>query len=112
MDEIDDDNILSFADAQAKTAGVSPEFSELIHKLNNHFNLTISLSDSRLERLKSLYSVLNTAAIEQHDIDIEGFSDEHIELFRSGVKLGRAQMLTDIIVCVLEEDGLLIRKQP
>lgn len=107
----DQDNIISLQDAKAKAAGISPELAQVIAQLNQRFGIHIDLNDERLDRFKILYLALNEAAKQTHDIELEGATDRYQNAFLQGVELGRAQMMTDVIVCILEQDGLIERHQ-
>ena len=106
-----DKNILSFLNAKAKAAGIEVGLVEVIEQINQRFNLNIDMNDARLERLKSLYSVLNEAAVQRHTFELEKASPEVQKVFEKGIEVGKAQLLMDLIVCILEQDGLIERKQ-
>lgn len=107
----DQDKIISLQDAKAKAAGISPELAQVITQLNQRFGIRIDLSDERLNRFKMLYPALNEAATQQHDIALKGVPEAYQKAFLQGVELGKGQMMIDVIICILEQDGLLERKQ-
>lgn len=107
----DQDKIISLQDAKAKAAGICPELAQVIDQLNHRFGIHIDLNDERLDRFKILYPALNEAAKQTHDIKLGGVPDLYQQAFLQGAELGRAQMMTDVIVCILEQDGLIARHQ-
>lgn len=107
----DQDKIVNLQDAKAKAAGISPELAQVITQLNQRFGIRIDLSDERLDRFKMLYPALNEAATQQHEIELKGAPEAYQRAFLQGVELGKAQMMTDVIVCILEQDGLIERNQ-
>lgn len=107
----DQEKIVSLQDAKAKAAGISPELAEVITQLNERFSVRIDLNDERLERFKMLFPALDEAATQQHEIQMEGAPEQAKKAFAQGVEVGKAQMMTDVIICILEQDGLIERKQ-
>jgi hypothetical protein len=107
----DEDNIVSLNAAKAKAAGVSPDMAQVIDQLNARFRIRIDLSDDRLDRFISLFPALDSAAKQNHEIELERSSPEVKQAFAKGVEVGKAQMMTDVIVCILEQDGVIDRDQ-
>ncbi len=105
-----DDKIINFHNKRAEAAGIQPEIGTVIEQLNQRFGIRIAMDDPRLERFKSLYPILDAAAKQTHSIQLDVADDALRETFVKGVDVGRAQMMTDLIVCILEEDGLLERR--
>lgn len=108
---MDEKNVISLTEAKAKAAGVSPELIEVIDQLNTRFDIRIDIHDERLERFKLLYSALNEAATQGHHFQVENENVEIQNAFLRGVDVGRAQMMTDVIICILEQDGLISRSE-
>lgn len=106
----DTPKIVNLNDAKAKAAGVSPELAQVIEQLNQRFGIRIDLTDTRLERFKLLFPALNEAAMQQHDVAVHHEDAAVQKAFRQGLGVGKAQMMTDVIVCILEQDGLIERK--
>jgi hypothetical protein len=106
---MDDAKIISLQDIKAKAAGVDPEVAEVIRQLNGRFGINIDISDERLDRFKNIYPALNEAALQKHGIDIDSEDPKLAAAFNRGVEVGKAQMMTDVIVCLLEQDGLIER---
>jgi hypothetical protein len=107
----DEGNIVSLHDVKAKAAGVSPELAQVLEQLNDRFNIRIDMGDERLERFKLLFPALDAAANQTHDIMLENSSAEVQKAFTKGVEVGKAQMMTDVIICILEQDGVIERDQ-
>jgi hypothetical protein len=107
---MDSDKVVSLADAKARAAGVSVELASVIEKLNQRFGINIDIADERLDRFKSLYPVLEEAAKQHHQFDNTSQNPAQQQAFRQGIDVGKAQMMIDIIVCLLEQDGVLFRR--
>ena len=105
------DNIIDLLHIKAKAAGVDPHFQTLIQQLNARFGLHIESNDQRLERLKDLYPVLETTAQTNHKYHLEEHNLTPEDAFLKGVEFGKTQALLDLIVCLLEADGI-IEKTP
>jgi hypothetical protein len=108
---VDDKNIVSLQAAKAKAAGISTELASVIEQLNARFNIRIELTDERLERFKSWFPTLDEAAKQHHHFEMKNASTEVKDAFKQGVEVGKAQMMTDVIICILEQDGLIKRDQ-
>lgn len=106
---MDDNKVIHLQDIKAKAAGVNPEVAEVIRQLNERFAINIDISDERLERFKNIYPALNEAAVQTHNYDLESDDPNVTASFNRGVEVGKAQMMTDVIVCLLEQDGLIER---
>lgn len=105
----DDRNIIHLKDARARAAGVSPEMADVIRQVNDRFGIEIDLNDRRLKRFKGLFPALSEAAALTHEIKISPARDHFRRAFHQGAEAGRAQMMMDVIICVLEQDGVLNR---
>jgi hypothetical protein len=106
-----EEKVVSLNAAKAKAAGISPDMAQVIEQLNARFGIRIELSDERLDRFKSLFPALDSAANQHHAIELERSSPEVKQAFAKGVEVGKAQMMTDVIICILEQDGVLNRDQ-
>ncbi len=107
---MDTDKVISLTEAKARSAGVSVDLAAVIQQLNQRFGITIDLADKRLERFKGLHPVLEEAARQRHQFDNPGLNPALQQAFNQGIEVGRAQMMIDVIVCLLEQDGVLSRK--
>ncbi|PTY38545.1 hypothetical protein BGP77_00010 [Saccharospirillum sp. MSK14-1] len=101
--------IINLAEAKAKAAGVSTGLVDVIDQLNERFGIRIDITDERLARFNRLYAALDEAAMQHHEYQLEEHDSAMQSIFNQGVEVGRAQMMTDVIICVLEQDGLLKR---
>ena len=106
---MDETKVISLQAKKAEAAGVHPELAELISQLNGRFAIQIDLTDERLDRFKQIYPALNEAAQQGHKFSVESDDTEIVAAFNRGVEVGKAQMMTDVIVCLLEQDGLIQR---
>jgi hypothetical protein len=104
-----DDKVIPFYQAKAKAAGADPELAAVIEQINQRFELNIDLSDSRLSTFKALFPALNEAAMQTHEVSVETGNPSIEKAFLEGVNAGKAQMMIDVIICILEKDGLLNR---
>jgi len=107
---MDENKVISLDEIKAKAAGVSSELVEVINQLNERFGIRIDFTDERLERFKLLHSALDQAAKQKHEFRLDELAPDVEEAFRQGVEVGKAQMMTDVIVCILEQDGVIERK--
>ncbi|MDX1342213.1 MAG: hypothetical protein R3309_10095 [Reinekea sp.] len=107
---MDDKNVIHWLDAKAKAVGVSPQLLSVIQQLNDRFGIQIDVADERLSRFKMLFPALDQAAAQHHDIDLKDADLATQRIFEQGVELGKAQMMTDVIICILEQDGLVLRQ--
>lgn len=106
---MDKNKVINLQDIKAKAAGVNPEVAEVIRQLNERFGINIDICDERLDRFKNIYPALNEAASQAHGYDLQSDDPVVSEAFNRGVEVGKAQMMTDVIVCLLEQDGLIER---
>ena len=106
----DDPNVIQLKDIKARAAGVSPELADVVRQINERFRINIELTDPRLSRFKKLFPALSEAAAQEHEVEISPAREHVKRAIRQGVDAGRAQMMMDVIVCILEQDGLLQRK--
>lgn len=102
--------VIHIKDAKARAAGVSPELADVIGQINERFGAQIELNDPRLTHFKKIFPALSEAAAIEHDMDITPAREHTRRAFRQGTEAGRAQMMMDVIVCILEQDGLLQRQ--
>ncbi len=103
------DKIIDLLQVKAKAAGVDPQFQNLIEQLNHRFNLHIESSDPRLDRLKTLYPILENTAQMNHKIELTGNPKSMRDAFLQGIEFGKTQTLLDLIVCLLEADGVITK---
>ncbi|TCS43093.1 hypothetical protein [Reinekea marinisedimentorum] len=106
---MDENKVINLQEIKAKAAGVDPEVAEVIRQLNERFGINIDICDERLERFKHIYPALNEAAQQTHGYDLQSDDPSITAAFNRGVEVGKAQMMTDVIVCLLEQDGLIER---
>ena len=104
-----DDKVIPFYKAKAKATGTDPELAAVIEQINQRFGVSIDLSDTRLIGFKALFPTLNEAATLSHDISVDTGNPAIEKAFLEGVKAGKAQMMIDVIICILEKDGLIDR---
>jgi hypothetical protein len=104
-----EDKVIPFHEAKAKAAGADPELAAVIEQINQRFGISISLTDSRLGRFKDLFPALNEAATQSHEIKVDTGNPAIEKAFIEGVNAGKAQMMIDVIICILEKDGLIGR---
>ncbi|MFQ3281840.1 hypothetical protein [Reinekea sp.] len=104
-----DDKIIPFYEAKAKATGTDPDLAAVIEQINQRFGVNISLTDHRLAGFKALFPVLNEAATLTHDISVDTGNPAIEKAFLEGVSAGKAQMTIDVIICILEKDGLINR---
>ncbi len=106
---MDDNKVVSLQKAKAKAAGVSLDLAEVIGQLNERFGINIDITDRRLDSFKHIFPALNEAATQTHSFIIEQDDKNMQRAFQKGVDIGKAQMMTDVIVCLLELEGLIER---
>ena len=106
---MDETKVISLQAKKAEAAGVHPELAELIRQLNERFGISIDIKDRRLDRFKGIYPALNEAAQQDHEYSVQSNDTEVLTAFNRGVDMGKAQMMIDVIVCLLEQDGLIER---
>ena len=108
---MDDSKIVKLSDAKARAIGVSPQLLQTIEQINHRFGIHIDVTDERLTRFKMVFPALDAAAAQQHQFNLDNASEHDQQVFAQGIDVGKAQMMTDVIICLLEQDGLIQREQ-
>jgi len=108
---VDDSKVINLTDAKARAVGVSPQLLQVIDQINRRFGIHIDVTDERLTRFKMLFPALDEAASQQHQFKLDNASEADQHLFERAIEVGKAQMMTDVIICILEQDDLIQREQ-
>ena len=102
------DNIINLYDWRTEATTNKPEIQAVIDSINQQYGLEISADDPRLEHFKTLFLTLEIAAAQKHSLcGTESMEAETKRAFVQGIEFGRAQMMTDLILAILEKDGLI-----
>lgn len=106
---MEENKVINLKQAKAKYAGIDPDLLDVIDQINNRFDIELDASDKRIKRLKEFYPILKRAVNQEHNFKLDNSRPDVQNAFAEGLKAGKAQLVTDIIIDLLEQDGLITK---